>query len=121
MDTQDAPTTESSTSSQTTQTEDLLLKGWTSYVNSDFVSAEASFRQLILIDTRSIEAYYALGLSLKAQNRKDDAIEAFNKAVSLLQDKSLSPNSTRASMLGHLATAHLSYLFNGEWNMKEKE
>jgi hypothetical protein len=60
-----------------------------------------------------------LGVSLKAQDRREETIKAFQTVVALL-DKDQAINEVRKTMLHRLALGHINLLRQGDWNL-EKE
>jgi cytochrome c-type biogenesis protein CcmH/NrfG len=100
--------------------EDYYREGWTLHGSKkDEVAAEEDFRQAIALDTNSVEAYYGLGLVLKAQDRRQEAIAAFQKVVDLLE-ASTTDDRSRSHMLRRLSIGHMNMLKTGDWNL-EKE
>ena len=49
----------------------------------DFIHAEKHFKQSLALDPRSVKALDNLGLSYEAQNRMEEAIGAYEKAIAL--------------------------------------
>lgn len=99
--------------------EELLKSGWTLLGKGELDSAEEVFRKACMVDPKSIEAFYALGLVLKSEERKKDAITAFEHVIKLIEDK-VEKDPTRARMLRRLALGHVNQLRDGDWNL-EKE
>ena len=100
--------------------EDYYREGWSihgSKKNEDV--AEENFRQAIALDPNSVDAYYGLGLVLKAQDRRQDAILAFQKVIDLLAASS-SEDRIRIQMLRRLSIGHINQMKTGDWNL-EKE
>lgn len=64
----------------------LLNEGRQAYNGGDYEKAEKFFRASLIEDKRYAWAMTYLGHSLYKQNRRDDAVEAWNKAVDLAPD-----------------------------------
>ena len=99
--------------------EDFLRKGWEFHSKKQEDSAEESFRRAIHMSPGLFDAYYGLGLVLKAQGRKQEAIQAFKKVLDLLEDES-SSEQTQRQMLRRLTLGHINMINSGDWNL-EKE
>jgi tetratricopeptide (TPR) repeat protein len=87
--------------------EDYIRRGWVFHVQGEHVQAEHDFRTVISMERLTVEGYYGLGLSLKLQRRYDMAVQAFQKALDLLEGNALSQDPARAVMLHHLADWHI--------------
>jgi cytochrome c-type biogenesis protein CcmH/NrfG len=88
--------------------EDYYREGWTFHGSKqDETAAEESFRQAIALNPNSVEAYYGLGLVLKAQDRRQEAIPAFQKVVDLLEANPIDDRS-RSQMLRRLSIGHMN-------------
>ncbi len=90
--------------------DDFVRQGWVRHVNRDLTGAEQSFRTAMQKDPLSYEATYGLGMVLKLQNRKEDAIQAFQKTITLIQDNPNTDDYARKTMLRHLSEAHISMM-----------
>lgn len=100
--------------------QDFLRLGWTQHAGEKkYASAEESFRRAISLHPNLVDAHYALGLALKALGRNAEAIHAFQKVTSLLDDGVLE-DRVRAGMLRRLAIGHRNQLEKGDWDL-EKE
>ena len=63
--------------------------------------------------------HIGLGLVLKTQDRRQDAILAFQNVVDLLEANPIEDRS-RSQMLRRLAIGHMNQLKTGDWDL-EKE
>ena len=100
--------------------EDYYREGWAlhgSKKNED--AAEENFRQAIAINPKSVDAYFGLGLVLKAQDRNQEAIQAFQSVVDLLEANTVEDRN-RSQMLRRLSMGHMNQMRTGDWNL-EKE
>jgi len=97
--------------SSTPQTaEDYYQRAWSAYVKGDQNSAEQDFQQALSADSQSAEAYYGLGLTLKLQGSFETALQAFEKAIDLLNPGVMQNDRVRATMLHNLAEWHINSL-----------
>jgi tetratricopeptide (TPR) repeat protein len=94
-------------------------QGWQFYGKGDLRAAEECFRIAISLSPALVDAYFGLGLALKAQNRGPEAIEIFQKVVDLLE-KDTTIDSTRRAMLRRLTSGQINLLKSGDWGL-EKE
>jgi cytochrome c-type biogenesis protein CcmH/NrfG len=94
-----------------------MQKGWEAYVQGDFLLAETTFRQAVDKDPNNIDGLYALGMTLRYDNKYPLAIKVFQKVIEMvtyLEDQS------RARMIRRLALGHIHQMETGDWNL-EKE
>lgn len=96
----------------------FMRRGWAYHARKQEDFAEADFRRALAIDPRSVDASYGLGLILKAQGRKDEAINAFRKTLELIADGAVE-DRIRAEMLRRLSLGHINELSIGDWNLEE--
>lgn len=99
--------------------EDFLQKAWEHHSNKQDDAAEVSFRRAIQMSPGLFDAYFGLGLVLKAQGRKQEAIEAFNKVLELLEVE-ISSDQAQRHMMRRLTLGHINMINSGDWNL-EKE
>ena len=108
------------TSAEPKTAQDFLRLGWKQHAGEKLhSSAEESFRRAINLNPNLVDAYFALGLALKAQGRRDEAVEAFEKTASLL-DAGVLEDQVRTSMLHRLAIGHRNQLKEGDWSLEEE-
>jgi len=98
---------------------DFLRLGWVFHGKSNESIAEENFLKAISLSPALIDAYYGLGLVLKAQGRRQEAVKTFGEVVSLL-DKDISIDRTRRAVLRRLTHGHINLLQSGDWGL-EKE
>jgi len=100
--------------------EDYYRDGWTLHGSKkDEDAAEENFRQAIALNPKSVDAYYGLGLVLKAQDRRQEAIPAFQKVVDLLEANPIE-DRIRSQMLRRLSIGQMNQMKTGDWDL-EKE
>lgn len=107
-----------SESKPATSEAEFISKGWALKSSGKFDDAEANFRKAISLNPESVEAYYGLGMTLKAMDRRQDSIQSFEKVLELI-DSGIEDQS-RGAMLHRLAVAHINLLRSGDWGL-EKE
>ncbi|HVP21278.1 MAG TPA: tetratricopeptide repeat protein [Anaerolineaceae bacterium] len=99
------------------ETSEFMERGWLFYSHKNYESAEADFRFVLQREPTDVEALYALGLTLKALGKSQEAVAVFSQidaALTAIEDHQ------RAVMLSRLAHGHLNQIKTGEWNL-EKE
>ncbi len=79
------------------------------YARKQYSQAEEDLRQAVSARPGFVDAWYSLGLVLKAQGRAEDARSAFQQALTLLPQVQ-EENKDRAGMLRRLISAHLNVL-----------
>ncbi len=99
--------------------QEVLQRAWSMHARHEEDAAEHEFRTAISMAPESVDGYYGLGMTLKALGRKEQAIEAFQKAVELIEAGKIE-DRTRSEMLHRLALGHINFLSHGDWDL-EKE
>jgi tetratricopeptide (TPR) repeat protein len=94
-------------------------RGMAYYARKEFNSAESDLKKAVLLDPNHVDAYYSLGMVMKAVNRKEDAISAFNQVVNCITNNPELKNE-KYEMLRKLALGHINEITQGDWNL-EKE
>ncbi len=98
---------------------DYLRRGWAYRANDQEEKAEQDFRAALGIEAQSVDASYALGLTLKAQGKHDQAVAVFQQVIDLLEE-GVEQDHDRQEMLHRLALGHINLISQGDWNL-EKE
>ena len=114
------PPEESAKPAQLETYEDYLREGWVLHAsrkNEDV--AEEYFRKAAVENPSSVDALYGLGLVLKAQDRRQEALQVFQKVVELLESNAVD-DRVRAGMLRRLTLGHINQIRTGDWGL-EKE
>lgn len=93
-----------------TELEGWLSQAWVHHSSQQYAQAERLFQQAFKAYPESDEAAYGLGLSQKLSGRQQEAIQSFQKALSLLDSSSNTQDTARRAMLRRLVNAHLSML-----------
>lgn len=96
---------------------ELFGRGWLYYSHQKYEQAEADFRLILQKDGTNVDAWYALGLTLKALGRSQQAVDAFtqiDRYINLIED------SQRATIISRLAHGQINQITTGSWNL-EKE
>ena len=99
--------------------EAYLKRGVAFYARKQYESAEKDLRTAIAMDADQMDAYYYLGMVLKAAMKYDEAIQSFEKVLDLLSQTRMK-NYDRQSMLRRLSLGHINYIKTGDWDL-EKE
>ncbi len=89
------------------------------YARKNYEKAVDDFNKAIALDPASEDAYYGLGMTLKAAGKKDESIHAFESVIRIImggQEKT----HNRIVMLRRLALGHINEMNSGDWNL-EKE
>lgn len=103
---------------QPSSVEEYINQAWSLKASGKLEEAEAFFRKAISQKPDLIEANYGLGLTLKAQGRRQDSIQCFERVIELI-DKGID-DQTRGEMLRRLSLAHINQMRSGDWGL-EKE
>jgi tetratricopeptide (TPR) repeat protein len=59
----------------------LIAEAWALLRQNRIEDAAAIFEQILQKDAKDVDAYYGQGLALRASDKKDAAIESFQKAL----------------------------------------
>ena len=102
-----------------TTAEEYCHRGTAHYARTQYDIAVNDFKIALSLDGDMVDAYYGLGMALKASNNKEEAITAFKKVVDLVIKYPQTGKNT-ANMLRRLALGHVNELAEGDWNL-EKE
>ena len=98
----------------------LYESGWRHYMSENHPQAQEDFRRALELSPNHPAIFYALGLTLQASGQKQEAIQAFQKVVSLIENP---PDELRdrATIMTRLANGHISRMTKGEWDMKDED
>jgi len=99
--------------------DDYQKRGMAYYARKDYNAAEADLNKAIQLDNNHLDAYYSLGMVLKAVGKKEEAVAAFNQVIHLVSTLG-GENATKSDMLRKLALGHVNEITHGDWNL-EKE
>jgi tetratricopeptide (TPR) repeat protein len=94
-------------------------RGMAYYARKQFEPAEIDLQKATQLDPNHIDSYYSLGMVMKAVGRKDDAVSAFKKVISLIANNQ-DLEKVKFEMLKRLAMGHVNEITQGDWNL-EKE
>lgn len=98
--------------------EDFIDQGWSYHAQEkDETKAEQSFRDALSINPESIDAYYGLGLVLKAQSRREESTDAFKKVIELIEAHP-TEEQARGEMMRRLSMAHINQMESGDWGLE---
>src|SRR3989338_2008063 len=79
-----------------------------------YEEALPEFQAALKLDRNNVDAYYGLGLTLKASGEKKEAIEAFEKAIALAGRLS---DEVKGQMLMRLAQGQINEIKTGDWGL----
>jgi tetratricopeptide (TPR) repeat protein len=98
--------------------EEFVDQGWSFHAQQkDETAAEESFRRAISLSPESVDGYYGLGLILKAQGRKQESKDTFNKVIELLETNP-TKEQARGEMMRRLSLAHINQMESGDWGLE---
>lgn len=90
--------------------EEYVNRGMLFYSHEKFDQAEADFKQAMSMDPEAVDAIYGLALNYKASNQADQAIEAFQKVIALLDQGKMDDQPERKTMLTRISKSHIKSL-----------
>jgi tetratricopeptide (TPR) repeat protein len=96
-----------------------LRRGWAYHARGKHLEAEQDIRQALKLDSESVDAHYVLGLVLKAQGKKEEAVASFKQTIDLIESGKIEDKS-KNEIMHRLANGHYNELTIGDWNL-EKE
>ena len=102
-----------------TDYEGFMRRGWAFHSSGEQEKAETDFRTAMVYSPDSVDAIYALGLVMKAQKKKEDAIELFKKCMELIESGKIEDHS-QSEMMRRLTLAHINELTTGDWNLEDQ-
>jgi tetratricopeptide (TPR) repeat protein len=90
--------------------QEYFARGMAFYARQELTRAQDDFHQAISLDAGYVEGHYGLGLALKAQKRKAEAIQAFRKVLDLVTGGAFKDDKNREAMMRRIVQAHLESL-----------
>ena len=97
----------------------FMQRGWAFHSRGDQDKAEADFRRAVSFSPESVDANYAMGLIMKSQDKKPEAVEYFEKAMGLIQQGKIE-DEAKSAMMRRLTLAHINELKTGDWNLEDE-
>jgi tetratricopeptide (TPR) repeat protein len=94
-------------------------QGWALHAAGKQDASEQSLRKAIELEPDAVDAYFTLGLALKAQGRNREAVQVFQKVLSLIQSGTVEHN-TRSEMVRRLAVGHINQIEKGDWDLERE-
>ena len=94
--------------------EELLARGWLFLTRKEYAKSEADLRGALESQPGNYEILYALALLKAADNRPQEALQAFEQALKALDTME---NVVRAHMLSRLINGHINRIKTGDWNL----
>jgi lipoprotein NlpI len=102
-----------------TTAEEYFNRGTAYYARKKYDLAEKDLQTSITMNGELVDGYYVLGMVYKAAARNQEAVQAFETVLDLLE-KGLVKNTNRVAMLRRLSKGHINEIQTGDWNL-EKE
>jgi tetratricopeptide (TPR) repeat protein len=102
-----------------TDYEGFMQRGWAFHARGDQDRAESDFRRAISYSPESVDANFALGLVMKSQGRKEEAVELFKKTMALIEQGKIEDHA-QSEMMRRLTLGHINELTTGDWNLKDQ-
>lgn len=96
--------------------QEYFNRGMAYYARKEFNEGGDDMLKAISLDRNYVDAHYGLGMILKAQNKKEEAIQAFQQVVKLLNEKE--ENNPSVDMLKRLAKGHINEISQGDWDLE---
>ncbi len=96
---------------------DFFERGWRHYSKHDYPSAEADFKKSLEISPDYVDAVYGLGMAYQASGQPKEAVEAFQKVITLLEQSPIEDIS-RARMLVRFSRGHINRIQTGDWHIE---
>ena len=96
-----------------------LRRGWAYHARGKHQEAEQDIHQALKLDADSVDAHYFLGLVLKAQGKREEAVASFRETIGLIEAGKIE-NKARNEIMHRLSNGHFNELTIGDWNL-EKE
>lgn len=100
-----------------TKASDYVRRAWLFYSNHDYGKSIDDYYKALESDPDNVDTVFGLGLALKADGKKEKAVESFEKALTLIDKLE---DHVRARMLKRLIIGHINQIRSGDWNL-EKE
>ncbi len=98
---------------------EYMRRGMAHYARKQYEQAETDLKHATMVDASLIDAFYGLGMVLKAAGRKEDAVAAFRRVLDLLQSSEIA-DANRKELLRRLALGHINELTQGDWNLGDE-
>jgi Tfp pilus assembly protein PilF len=102
-----------------TDYESFMRRGWVFHSRGEQEKAESDFRRAVSYSPESVDANFALGLVLKAQGQKEEAVELFNKSMRLIELGKIDDHD-QSTMMRRLTLGHINELTMGDWNLEDE-
>ena len=99
--------------------DEYFRRGLAFYARKQLSAAEDDLKEAIARQSDLLDASYVMGMVLKSQGKKAEAILAFQHVLGLIGDQ-LNKHTARFDMLRRLALGHINMINQGDWNL-EKE
>lgn len=98
------------TTMEASTVEEYVNRGMLFYSHEKFDQAEADFKQAMSMDPEAVDPIYGLALAYKGADQADQAIEAFEKVIALLDQGKMDDQPERKTMLKRISKSHIKSL-----------
>jgi len=105
------------TQMQPTNPAEFLQRAWSFYAKQKYTLAQTDFETVVNQDAMNFDALFGLALALKSDGAIQQALAAFEKALTLVDS---TEDKQRANIMGRLIRGHINQIKTGDWNL-EKE
>ena len=95
---------------------EFVESGWSHYSQKEYFRAESDFKKALDINPNNVDTQYALAMTLMASARQQEAVQAFEKVMRMLQNAE-GTDFVRAHMLSRLAQGHINRIQTGDWGI----
>lgn len=98
--------------------EEFAERAWSNYSRKLFEQAEEDFRRSLSLKSDNPDAMYALGLTLAAAGKAQEAISTFQDVIEYLGSRVTEETRVRYHMLMRLSRGHINRVKTGEWRLE---
>jgi tetratricopeptide (TPR) repeat protein len=96
-----------------TDSDGFMQRGWAYRARGLQDLAESDFRRALSYSPESVDANYALGLVMKSQGNKEEAVELFKKSLELIKQGKIEDPS-KSEMMSRLILSRINELTAGD-------
>jgi tetratricopeptide (TPR) repeat protein len=97
--------------------DDFFARGWAHYSKKEYFRAESDFRKALELTPNHPDGMFGLAQALQASGRPQDAVEAYEKLIRLLENNPAPGDIVRYHMLARLARGHVNFIKTGDWSL----
>ena len=96
---------------------EYISRAWLYYAKHNYAQSIDDFHKALDSDSDNVDTLFGLALALKADGKKEKAVDTFEKTLTLID---ILEDRIRARMLRRLTIGHINQIKTGDWNL-EKE